>query len=224
MSDAVDKNMAGLRSSQALPIFSLFNSSSLLPDPASLVTHYRSVADGVPLTQQKTGWNCVHVRVCLRETERVNQAAKTNILLKLLSTMNFDVNSCHWSGIPPVKTFWFFFFYRQRCLFLSHRELVQSCWGRRRKKTNAQQTISTQSHTYRYYILHEFAPKGRAEPWIFVSHHSMLTLTFQKASFSLTISYRPNLYLLDLLNVNAFMQGNDQFTHFWTLRLFGQII
>lgn len=63
MSDAVDRNMARLRSSQALPVFSVFNSSSLLPDPVSLVTHYRGVADGFPLTQQKTGWNCMHVRV-----------------------------------------------------------------------------------------------------------------------------------------------------------------
>lgn len=62
MSDAVDKKPAKLESSQALPIFLLFNSSLLLPDPASLVNHYRSVADGFPLTQQKTGWNCVHVR------------------------------------------------------------------------------------------------------------------------------------------------------------------
>lgn len=88
MTDAVDKNMAGLRSSQALPIFSLFNSSSLLPAPASLVTHYRGVADGFPLTQQKTGWNCVHVCVCVFARDR-----ETNILPKLLSTMNFDVYS-----------------------------------------------------------------------------------------------------------------------------------
>lgn len=67
VTDAVDKNMAGLGPSQVLPIFSLFNSSSLLPDPASLVTHYRGVADGFPLTQQKTGWNSVPVHVCLQE-------------------------------------------------------------------------------------------------------------------------------------------------------------
>lgn len=126
------------RSSQALRIFSLFNSSSLLPDPASLVTHYRGVADGFPLTKQKTGWNCVQVHSCLRETERLNQAVKTNILLRLLSTMNFDVYSLHWSGIPPVKML----FLQMPLPFLSRREMVQSCWARWRKKTNTQQTIS----------------------------------------------------------------------------------
>lgn len=160
MSDAVDKNIARLTSSQALPVSLLFNPSLLLPlpcfpcDPLSRCGRWLS-SDSTENRLELCAYAWVRHR-------KSNTGTKTNNLPKLLSTMNFDVYSWHCFGIPPVKTLSLFFPGGIDFSVSQEEKLVEGD-GEKKKKTKTQQALSTQSYTCRNFdweTCHRFDEEG----------------------------------------------------------------